>query len=773
MEDADDMDVAHDGSTSKRACDSCRTRKIRCDRIVPCSNCKASKLSCTTTAPTQKTQRQRVHISEEYEKKIDRIEDRLAGIESVLANLATKLSDLDLHRDSTERSSQSRSSRKGVGRSPSTFDEAPTPAPFEGETTIRNQSGYARELLAKAVGSTPSIEQNAEVKSALAALGDLVAHQGNTSASTKNSMNPLINRSLADIDPAKLDKPPWEVINEILRIACDRPPMSTSIVLPFLKMRGLRSIVEDAYTNPTQCGATRRMLAYGILHVILTELTTIPPPGMNAEDNRVYGAQCKFQIEVAMSQLDIFMPATYENIMAAMLGGSWGVEMCRPSLTSVMIGIAAGMCQALGYHRYQTMKDDTEEERNEKIHLFWMIYMFDKTMSLRLGRPSVIQDWDISLPFFTADTLEKDVPAGRLMLTYWVKVARVQGQTYERLFSPAAFLKPGEERTRTAVELVNALNQAWYERGDARITDLNVTDHSLSNSRQLHNVKNSDPNNTDPPSMRRRLEDRGFHVGLEYTDAMALVEDIFFYADTVMHYSTCSLIQRAVSPDNVTFNQECLESARAALVAHMRCSARFNVMGGEELWNGYVHWSILQAPFTPFIVIFCNIIQNLDDVDLPSLNNFASSLESCRTLSEGADKLYKMCRLFCQVAKLYLQAKTQDNTAQSQAYMRDQSNYYTSSNGAQFDVSNMTDFDPYLSALGLMPNSTWPMTNFSGPQNTEVLDAYSQPAPGLDLSGMGLPDGGQNSLQDWFSGSRYLINLMENTEDLQMPDLDF
>lgn len=80
---------------------------------------------------------------------------------------------------------------------------------------------------------------------------------------------------------------------------------------------------------------------------------------------------------------------------------------------------------------------------------------------------------------------------------------------------------------------------------------------------------------------------------------MTLVEDIFFYADTVMHYSTCSLIQRAVSPDNVTFNQECLQSARAALVAHMRCSVRFNVVGGEELWNGYVHWSILQAPFTP------------------------------------------------------------------------------------------------------------------------------------------------------------------------------
>jgi hypothetical protein len=61
-----------------------------------------------------------------------------------------------------------------------------------------------------------------------------------------------------------------------------------------------------------------------------------------------------------------------------------------------------------------------------------------------------------------------------------------------------------------------------------------------------------------------------------------------------MHYSTCSLIQRAVSPDNVTFNQESLESSRAALVAHMRCNAQFNIKGNEDMWNGYIQWSLLQ-----------------------------------------------------------------------------------------------------------------------------------------------------------------------------------
>jgi hypothetical protein len=88
---------------------------------------------------------------------------------------------------------------------------------------------------------------------------------------------------------------------------------------------------------------------------------------------------------------------------------------------------------------------------------------------------------------------------------------------------------------------------------------------------------------------------RPLHHTLTSTDSLNRVGDIFFHADVVMHYSTLSLVQRAVSPDNVTFNRECLESARAALVAHQRCNTQFNVKGNEEFFKGYIHWSILQV----------------------------------------------------------------------------------------------------------------------------------------------------------------------------------
>ena len=160
------------------------------------------------------------------EKKIDRIEDRLSGIENVLEKLASKLGDLDLQRDSTEPSSQSRhsqvGSRVGSGKSPTSMTEATTPTPFEGETAINSQSGYARELLTEVIGNTPSIGQNEEIKSALSALGDIVTRQGHVTVPTTSATNSLINRALSDVDPGKLERPPWPAVKEMLDRAFGR-----------------------------------------------------------------------------------------------------------------------------------------------------------------------------------------------------------------------------------------------------------------------------------------------------------------------------------------------------------------------------------------------------------------------------------------------------------------------------------------------------------------------------------------------------------------------
>ncbi|KAI4621865.1 hypothetical protein J4E80_004238 [Alternaria sp. BMP 0032] len=642
-------------------------------------------------------------------KKIDRIEDRLAGIENVLASLATKLGSLDLQKDSHESSSQSRSSRVGPSRSPgSVLVDAPTPAPFEGESSINSQSDYAREMLARVIGSTPSIGQNEEVKSALTALSEMVSQHGQNPATS----NPLINQSLVDIDPSKLERPPWEIACYALEKASEYPTMAFAVVFPFLRMANLKDIFYDVYHNPETCSAARRVLTFGVLENVFNEFRILPLVNMDVTN-----------------------------------------------------------------YRTQT-----------KIHIFWMIYMLDKTLSLRLGRSSILQDWDISLPFVVSSDPNDKHAESSAFLSYWIKVARVQGLTYEKLFCPAAFTRSTEERTRIAIELVNSLNQAWYERGDASIVDFSQQGQTYHLGTPRSNKIGNSPNDTPLPSQYKRYVHKsqgreGSEVDEYVQGSFERVQDIFFYSDVVMHYSTCALIQRAVSPGNMSFNQECLESSRAALVAHMRASAQFNKKGQEDFWSGYVHWSVLQAPFTPFVVIFCNSIQKADtsdvEPDLNSLSEFVGSLESCRTISEGADKLYKMCHLFLRVARLYVTAKKQDAASRSRGVMQNnQSGYYTTVDGTQLDLNAMSQFDPYLSALGLMPDTAWP-TTYPSASTAATTTAFEQgeamnnmDAVGSSGFGFGASQGNSNPMQDWFSGSRYLMNLMEPGDDLQMPDLD-
>ncbi|KAL6162091.1 hypothetical protein ACJQWK_11854 [Exserohilum turcicum] len=433
------------------------------------------------------------------EKKIDRIEDRLAGIENVLANLSSKLGSLDLHKDSHDTSSQSRSSRVGLSRSPgSALQEAHTPAPFEGESSINIQSVYAREMLAQVIDNTPSIGQNEEVKMALTALSEIVSQQGQAGAPG----NRFYNRSLAEIDSTQLEKPPWTAVSNALETAMKYPTMAFAVVFPFLRMPNLRDIFYDAYHNPDTCGTPRRMLTYGILENIYTEFLAFRPPDMDVSEYATYAAMCKRQSEVALSQLDLFMPASYENIMALVLGAAQATHMCKPSLCWVLTSCAAGMCINLGYHRINTMIHDPPADKESKIYIFWMIYMFDKTLSLRLGRSSVLQDWDISLPFILEITPSDALSHQSRMLSYWVKVARIQGLTYEKLFCPAAFLKSTEERTAIAIDLVNAMNQAWYERADASAASSNLGKNSTATQRPT--AIGRDPNETPLPSQYKR-----------------------------------------------------------------------------------------------------------------------------------------------------------------------------------------------------------------------------------------------------------------------------
>jgi hypothetical protein len=149
----------------------------------------------------------------------------------------------------------------------------------------------------------------------------------------------------------------------------------------------------------------------------------------------------------------------------------------------------------------------------------------------------------------------------------------------------------------------------------------------------------------------------------------------------------------------------------------------------SKLKKVIAHRTILYAPFVPFIVIFCHIIETANVEDLNRLRDFIESLQSVCTVSEGVEKLHRLFQVLYNVASLYLEAKVQQQQDQDMTPI-----------GNEFDV--------YLSALGLMPLDE----NMSG--GAVGIDA-GPPAAGVNQT---------TQLGDWFSGNRHMMGLLE--EDL-------
>jgi hypothetical protein len=172
--------------------------------------------------------------------------------------------------------------------------------------------------------------------------------------------------------------------------------------------------------------------------------------------------------------------------------------------------------------------------------------------------------------------------------------------------------------------------------------------------------------------------------------------------------------------------------------------------------NPNIDRSILYAPFVPFIVIFCHIIESSDRADLSRLEDFVLSLHPICPLSEAIDKLYRLCHVLGTIARLYVEAK-----AQAQV----QEDHHLASVGQEFDT--------YLSALGLARPVWGSAATTAAVDDGEAAAAtMAGPVFGDAAGGVGM---GQDStaamnqtmqLGNWFSGNQYMMGLLEEDLDI-------
>ncbi|KAK8092787.1 hypothetical protein PG999_014374 [Apiospora kogelbergensis] len=445
---------------------------------------------------------------------------------------------------------------------------------------------------------------------------------------------------------------------------------------------------------------------------------------------------CRNHLEAALAALPFHMPASIDNVIALGLAADYSIARSKPSQAWSFISVAAQMCLHLGLHRGATWRDESPTARNQNAWLFWNVYVLDKGLSLRLGRPSVIQDYDITVPIPTS-SIDRHPAIEHCLLT-WIKVSRCQGRVYELLYSPAALAQDDGIRTARAQGLADDLLSIMKE--------------------------------------KKKIEEQNLPT---WTKTIAL-EDIQYIADSdeVLHHSILTLIYRAVPVprgSSSTFTQACIASARQALGKHDSCMAILTPYGSPFI-DMYFQWTIFYTPFIPFIVIFCHVIETTDQTDLDRLHSFVASLEPVSQLSEPAARMQRLFQVLYNVALKYVEVKT---SREQQSVGR--------------------ELDTYLNALGYGPAPSYGLGISAGAGNGngngggggyrgDMSDAAAQQqaahqrarsvssarmgTPGIPMSaapwvgyqameGVNMPQQGM-MLGGWFNSSQQMMGLLED-----------
>jgi hypothetical protein len=213
------------------------------------------------------------------------------------------------------------------------------------------------------------------------------------------------------------------------------------------------------------------------------------------------------------------------------------------------------MCRTLGWHRLS----DTGDEMNQKnASTFWFCYTLDKSLSLRFGRSSIFQDWDISTPRRFANGKPDPLQSS---LETWIESSRIQGDMYEHLYSPAALSRPAEQRVEIAQLLVVRLKQLWQQ----------MEGFSAALKREK----------------RAMVEARVQDVRDQEWRMTNL--DMVLKAGEVSHWTALTLVYRAIPSIHSSYNAECIEAARTAFRCHEEC---MNLTSSSLFAKvGYLHWS--------------------------------------------------------------------------------------------------------------------------------------------------------------------------------------
>lgn len=379
----------------------------------------------------------------------------------------------------------------------------------------------------------------------------------------------------------ELPMPPLQAVIPVLREIKETPPGTFTLisVCCFMAVENFAEACRRVYFALEDFSHATFIIVNAGLYYLFQEKSVMAETDDMVRQYTGYYELCRANLETGLANLKFFLVASMENIEALLLGASYAIEVSRPSLAWQLNTTAAQLCQDLGYHRVmggtvtptsssEPHPDDPNDLRDKKAILFWFSYMLDRGLALRLGRAPIIQDFDITVPRVIGQVNATDMWKGVLRL--WIAHADIQGQIYERLYSPKSLGHPVNQRVEAAQSLA---------------AKLKMIDEQASMLRSAEMGK---------------LGGGGGEGSGSWSDARkATVTQMVMKSDQVSFLSSLTLVYRAI-PAGMgvgmqtgqqafsTFTPECIETARQAMQTHEECMK----LMGSNLWvaASYIHW---------------------------------------------------------------------------------------------------------------------------------------------------------------------------------------
>ncbi|KAI1608631.1 fungal-specific transcription factor domain-containing protein [Exophiala viscosa] len=392
----------------------------------------------------------------------------------------------------------------------------------------------------------------------------------------------------------------------------------------------------------------------------------------------------------------------------------------HPEGAFLLIGIAARVCSSLGLHRHLESFGLTESESYQRQRVFWILCVIDKDMSIRIGRPSAIDDDDAEIEIVSQPSQgEISIPvtgerSGFYPFQSLCSLALIQSRIFHELYAAKA-------RNNTTAERLESISKLDAE---------------------LHNWKEQIPSEIRPENpiyCDKEFRHSVLQLHYSYYHCLTAIHrvnahhELWASEDTGHPDSQKSTPSSGAAPDDDGSKHRtqssyalCLMSARSSLLLTVSYLDEYDV-------RNKLIWLAPYFPVTSFLALFTHILHNpLDSRAAADLALMAQTITSLHKLVGTDDRtlfsfITNVLDDSLQIAKQHVQDSQAKSSPQNSIANVTSDVTIEAPNKSQFATGQQAVFNMPTSSMSLPTQVNNAATSGMGQQPLNAVNTFAVP----------------------------------------------